>query len=495
MNFEVKIGQDSIFKQKTSCIILPVFSESRLNEPLFELDRLCNGIISYHKKSKHLSSDEGKTFLLSDISELKADSILFVGCGKKDNFGPEVFQKSLSSAFQVLIDLNIPNATSFLSFFINNSISPYYASRFSVETAMTKLYKFDELKSIKTKANNFKKLSIVFPKSINIKEAKAGIKDGSAIGKGMNLARDLGNRPPNICTPSHLFSEAKKIQKTYKNIKVKALSKIEMKKLGMGAFLSVTQGAAEPPKFIIIEYSGSKKNDKPIVLCGKGITFDTGGISLKPPSAMDEMKFDMCGAASVMGVISSVGELQLPINLIVLIPACENMPGSSATRPGDIVKTMSGKTVEILNTDAEGRLILCDAITYGLKYRPKLLIDVATLTGACLLALGNFYSGLFSNDELLAKGLLEAGERSCDFAWRLPVHDIHRKALKSNFADFANIGGREAGASVAAAYLQQFAENTSWAHLDIAGSAWLSKANKGSTGRPVQLLVDFLLNI
>jgi leucyl aminopeptidase len=316
---------------------------------------------------------------------------------------------------------------------------------------------------------------------------------GLAIADGMDLARDLGNRPPNVCTPSHLAETARDIAKSYKNFKVKVLTEREIKKLGMGALWSVTQGAEEPVRFIELSYSGGQRDAAPVVLCGKGVTFDTGGISLKPPPKMDEMKFDMCGAAGVLGAMKSLGEMQAPINVVALIPACENMPSGRATRPGDIVTSLSGKTIEILNTDAEGRLILCDALTYAKRFEPRYVVDVATLTGACVIALGPLYTGVFSNDDALADALVAAGQRSLDAAWHMPADDEYGESLKSNFADFANAGSREGGASVAAQFLSRFVEGMAWAHLDIAGVAWHANSNKGATGRPVPLLVDFLL--
>jgi leucyl aminopeptidase len=276
---------------------------------------------------------------------------------------------------------------------------------------------------------------------------------------------------------------------------VKILGEREMKRLGMGALLSVTQGADEPAKLIVLEYRGAAKRSPPIALCGKGVTFDTGGISLKPPPKMDEMKFDMCGAAGVLGAMLSVAELELACNVVAVVPACENMPGSNATRPGDIVTSLSGQTIEILNTDAEGRLILCDALTFAQRtFKPRIILDVATLTGACVVALGPVYTGVFSTDDELAVALLDAGRRSLDYAWRLPVDEEYGESLRSNFADFANSGSRDGGASVAAQFLSRFVSGTPWAHLDIAGVAWRANASKGATGRPVPLLVDFLLN-
>ncbi|HZF27712.1 MAG TPA: leucyl aminopeptidase, partial [Gammaproteobacteria bacterium] len=311
---------------------------------------------------------------------------------------------------------------------------------------------------------------------------------------GSDLARDLGNRPPNVCTPSHLADVARGLAKKFPRMHVKVLTEVEMKRLGMGALLSVTQGAEEPARLIVLEYRGAPSKVAPIALCGKGVTFDTGGISLKPPPKMDEMKFDMCGAGSVLGALAAIGELAPACNVVGVIPACENMPGGRATVPGDIVKSMSGQTIEIINTDAEGRLILCDAITYARRYKPRCLIDVATLTGAAVVALGHVYTGVFSPDDKLAAELVAAGDRALDLAWRMPVHEEYGETLRSNFADFANSGTRDGGASVAANFLARFTEGLRWAHLDIAGVAWRANSHKGATGRPVPLLVDFLLS-
>ena len=324
---------------------------------------------------------------------------------------------------------------------------------------------------------------------------RRGIVIGTAMADGMDLARDLGNRPPNVCTPTHLAETAKSIAKQHSNFELKVLAERDIKRLGMGALLSVTQGAEEPVRFIVLEYRGGPKGTAPVVLCGKGVTFDTGGISLKPPPKMDEMKFDMCGAAGVLGAMHSIGALAPKINVVALVPCCENMPSGRATRPGDVVTSLSGQTIEILNTDAEGRLILCDALTYAQRFKPRCIVDVATLTGACVVALGALYTGLFSNDDALAAALAAAGERCLDPAWRLPVDDEYGESLKSNFADFANSGTRDGGASVAAQFLSRFVERTPWAHLDIAGVAWTQNADKGATGRPVPLLVDFLLEL
>jgi len=308
----------------------------------------------------------------------------------------------------------------------------------------------------------------------------------------MHLCRTLGDMPPNICTPTYLSETAKELANDL-GLKVEILEESDMKNLGMNSLLSVSKGSIEKPKLISLSYQGNKKS-KPIVLVGKGVTFDTGGISLKPGQAMDEMKYDMCGAASVMGVMKAVALMKLPVNLTVVVPTVENMPAHNASKPGDVVKSMSGQTIEILNTDAEGRLILCDALTYVQKYDPEIVIDVATLTGACIIALGKVNSGLMSNNQALADEIIKASVSSNDGVWQLPISDEYDEQLKSNFADMANIGGREAGSVTAACFLARFTKDYKWAHLDIAGTAWNSGANKGATGRPVPLLSEIILN-
>ena len=310
---------------------------------------------------------------------------------------------------------------------------------------------------------------------------------------GVGLAKDLGNLPPNVCTPSYLADQALALAKTY-GFKVEVLEREALQKLGMGSFLGVSQGSEEPPKFIIMQHLKGKKDQKPVVLVGKGITFDTGGISLKPGSEMDEMKYDMCGAASVLGTFKAIAAMDLALNVIGVIPTCENMPDGRAVRPGDVLTSMSGLTIEVLNTDAEGRLILCDALTYAERFEPSAVIDIATLTGACVIALGHHASGLFSNNDALASELLQAGETALDRAWHMPMWDDYQPLLDSNFADMANIGGRAAGSITAACFLSRFAKKYDWAHLDIAGTAWKSGKEKGGTGRPVPLLTEFLVS-
>ncbi len=322
---------------------------------------------------------------------------------------------------------------------------------------------------------------------------QGGLVRGQAVAAGVTYARDLANRPGNHCTPTYLGEQAKKLGKAY-DLKVDVLDRKDMERLGMGSLLAVAQGSEEPPRFIVARYQGAPKTDAPVVLVGKGITFDTGGISIKPAAEMDEMKFDMGGAASVLGTLRAIVELRPKLNLVVLVPTCENMPDGRAVKPGDVVTSMSGQTIEILNTDAEGRLILCDALTYAERFKPKLVIDVATLTGACVVALGSINTGLFSADEELASGLLAASQKALDPAWRLPLDEEYFEGLKSNFADMGNVGGRAGGAITAAMFLQKFTGKYRWAHLDIAGTAWKSGGAKGATGRPVPMLTHFILS-
>jgi leucyl aminopeptidase len=354
-------------------------------------------------------------------------------------------------------------------------------------------YVYRHTKPSAPKASPLKKVTLL-ASATQAGAIKAGLVEGQAVAQGVALGRELGNLPGNYCTPTHLGDEAKRLARTFKHIKAEVLDRRAIEKLGMGSFLSVTNGSAQPPRFIILRYQGAAASQAPIVLVGKGITFDTGGISLKPGAGMDEMKFDMGGAASVLGTFRAVAELRPKVNLIGLIPTCENMPSGTATKPGDVVTSMSGQTIEVLNTDAEGRLILCDALTYAERFKPAAVIDIATLTGACVIALGHVHSGLFSADDALADALLAAGRQAQDTAWRMPLDEEYGDSLKSNFADLGNVGGREGGAITAAVFLSKFTKAYRWAHLDIAGSAWKSGGAKGGTGRPVGLLTQFILN-
>jgi leucyl aminopeptidase len=495
MQFPAKTGAPA--SQRTACAIIPLFEGRRLAGAAKVLDEASGGLLRRLLRTGDASATPGRTLLVPTAGEAAPARLLLVGCGKRESFDAKRFTEALTAAIQALAGTGVREAISYLAYEPMRGLEPYYAARLSVETARSTAYRFDELKS-RSDAERLRltRLGIGIGDRGWLKETRRGVTHGQAIANGADLARDLGNRPANVCTPSHLADAARELARGHKRLRLKVLDENEMKRLNMGALLSVTNGATEPARLIVLEYRGTSNRAAPIAICGKGVTFDTGGISLKPPSKMDEMKFDMCGAAGVLGTLAAVAELELEVNVVGVVPACENMPGGQATRPGDIVKSMSGQTVEILNTDAEGRLILSDAMTYARQFEPRYLLDVATLTGACVIALGHAYTGLFSNDEHLAARLLSAGERSLDRAWRLPVGEEYGESLKSNFADFANSGSRDGSASIAANFLSRFVEaKQAWAHLDIAGVAWRSDANKGATGRPVALLTDFLLNL
>ena len=489
MDFPLKTGEPA--RQRTECAILPVFDDGELRGATKALDKAARGAIKKIVRAGDAAGRLGATTLVHRTQGVAARWLL-VGCGKHADFEAKRLGVALAAALSTLRASGTREALAYLAYG-SKSIGVEQAARQIVEAARAHSYRFDELKSRREPPTKLARLGIGLPADADKRAARRGIQVGTAIANGADLARDLGNRPPNVCTPTHIAEAARSLVKRFKKLDVKVLSEPDMRRLGMGAMLAVTQGAEEPAKIIVIRYRGADPKAAPIAICGKGVTFDTGGISIKPAPKMDEMKFDMCGAGGVLGAMAAIGELEPACNVVAILPACENMPGGSATRPGDIVTSMSGQTIEIINTDAEGRLILADAMAYARQFKPRYLLDVATLTGACVVALGHLYTGLFCNDEDLAAALRSAGERSLDPVWRLPMSDEYGETLRSNFADFANSGTRDGGASVAANFLERFVDGVPWAHLDIAGVAWRANANKGATGRPVPLLVDFLL--
>lgn len=481
-------------KRATGCAIVGIYSTGAFGAGAEEIDKASDGLLKKLKSRGDISGKLGRTHLIANPGSVRCQRVLVVGLGKKSDFGVRQFRKALDAAFETLSSTTVTDAVSYLHRETVEGADAYYLARYAAQTLGDRLYRFTKMKSgSRGDGLKLKKLGFGLKSRDESDAAISGADHGQAIVRGMDFARELGNLPPNVCTPSYIAESAAKLAKRYKALTLEVLEEAEMESLGMGALLSVTRGSEEPAKLVVLNYRGGDEDEPPVILVGKGITFDTGGISLKPAPAMDEMKFDMCGAASVLGTMQSIAAMKLPINLMVMVPTCENMPSGRASRPGDIVKSMSGKTVEILNTDAEGRLILCDALTYAQRYEPRVLIDVATLTGACVIALGHHNSGLMSNDDGLAESLLAAGRRADDTAWRLPMSEDYDKQLKSNFADFANVGGREGGAITAACFLAKFTKDVTWAHLDIAGTAWRSGARKGASGRPVPLLVDYLI--
>ncbi len=425
---------------------------------------------------------------------LKAERVLLVGIGKVDELDNRQWRKIANAALAAIKGLGGADAAFAMQDVQIKGRDNYGRTRMLVEILADGQYVFDRFKSKKADPRALQKIILLCDKSEQ-PDVERATREASAIASGMAFARDLGNLPPNVCHPTYIAEQAKQMSKAYKGLKVDVLDEKKLRDLGAGAFLAVSQGSDQPGCIIVMQYNGGKKGEQPYALVGKGITFDTGGISLKPGQGMDEMKYDMGGAASVLGTLKAVLELQLPINLVCLLACAENMPSGGATRPGDIVTTMSGQTVEILNTDAEGRLVLCDALTYAERFEPRAVIDVATLTGACIVALGSNTSGLLGNNDALVQQLLQAGENAADRAWQLPLFDEYQEQLDSPFADIANIGGPKAGTITAACFLSRFTKKFAWAHLDIAGTAWTSGGKeKGATGRPVPLLTQYLLD-
>ena len=493
MEFAIKSGNPE--KQRSACIIVGIYEPRRMTAAAKTVDTASGKFISGILRRGDLEGKTGQSLLLHNVPGLLADRVLLVGCGRERDMTDSQYRTIIGNSVKQLNDTGVLEAVTYLTELTVKNRDYYWKVRQAIETVEAALYQFNNYKTKnKPGRRQLRKLVLTVPTRKELPAGEYALLHGAAIAGGVKLARDLANHPANICTPSYLAEQAKHLGKSGKSIKVQVLDEDEMSRLGMNTLLSVSRGSAEPAKLIALEYRGAKKDTKPIVLVGKGVTFDTGGISIKPAAAMDEMKFDMCGAASVLGALLAASDMELPLNITGIIPATENMPGGKATKPGDIVKSMSGQTVEILNTDAEGRLILCDALTYAERFDPDVVIDIATLTGACVVALGNHASGLLSNHNPLARDLLQAGETSGDRAWQLPLWEEYNKQLSSPFADMANIGGKEAGTITAACFLSRFTGKFHWAHLDIAGTAWTNGKQKGATGRPVPLLVQYLLD-
>lgn len=488
MEFSIKSAAPE--KLRTDCLLVGIYEGRKLTDLANSLDAISEKAISTALKSGDMEGKTGSTLLLRQLPGVAAPRVMLVGLGKADEVSLKSVRNSVRAALKALPAGVESVATDIASLSIKK-ISLQQIAAALAEVALDATYKVNAVKEKSVEPHPLKQVIVLVDKADQA-AAEAGVNQGSSLGQGVALAKDLGNLPPNICTPSYLGKQAEKLAKEY-GFKVEVLEQAAIEKLNMGSFLGVTRGSDEPPRFIVLQHLHGKKSQKPVVLVGKGITFDTGGISLKPGADMDEMKYDMCGAASVLGVFKALGELKLPLNVVGLIPTCENMPSGRATKPGDVLTSMSGQTIEVLNTDAEGRLILCDALTYAERFEPAAVIDIATLTGACVIALGHHVSGLFANNDALAKALLAAGEQANDRAWQMPLWDDYQSQLDSNFADIANIGGRAAGSITAACFLSRFAKKYDWAHLDIAGTAWKSGKEKGGTGRPVPLLVTYLL--
>jgi len=493
---EFSIKSDKPEKLACDCVVVGVYESQKLSDAAQTIDAASSGYISNILKRGDMDGKLESTIMLHSLPGIQSERVLLVGLGKETEFTEKQYCKAVRASAKALASTGANVVGSFLAELPVKTLDMRWKVSHLVEVTLDASYKFNAIKRKSEDKPGTKKgiasLSINVPQASDTQASTVGLADGLALAAGVTLTKDLGNLPPNVCTPTYLAEQAILLGKTY-GLKIEVLERAALEKLGMGSFLAVAQGSEEPPKLIVLQHLKGNKNDKPVVLVGKGITFDTGGISIKPGAEMDEMKYDMCGAASVLGTFKTIAEMDLPLNVIGIIPTCENMPDGRAVRPGDVVTSMSGLTIEVLNTDAEGRLILCDALTYAERFEPSDVIDIATLTGACVIALGHHATGLFSNNDDLAKELLSAGEASLDRAWHMPMWEEYQPLLDSNFADMANIGGRAGGSITAACFLSRFAKKYDWAHLDIAGTAWKSGKEKGGTGRPVPLLTEFLV--
>lgn len=481
-------------KKTCDCLILGYFENRTLAPSAKKFDQLLDGLISTVLSRNHCSGKVGDVLLLNYVPAGPAERILLVGLGRKSHVAPKDYIKAIGSAIKALKGSGAVRIVTALCEIEVRTQSIGWKARQISETLERECYLFNELKSEGTEKPQLSDVFVFVNKKADLADVQSGIRTGLAIAGGSKLCKDLANLPGNICTPTYLAERAVELSQKYPAISTSILDEEDMEKLRMGALLSVSKGSRQPAKLITLEYRNGPDDQKPIVLVGKGLTFDAGGISIKPAPQMDEMKYDMCGGASVIATLSVAAELGLPLNVVGIVPASENLPDGNANKPGDIVTSMSGKTIEILNTDAEGRLILCDALTYADRYDPELIIDVATLTGACIIALGHHPSGLLGNDDALCEALIRAGETAEDRVWRLPLWEEYQEQLKSNFADMANIGNRDAGTIIGACFLSRYTEKVCWAHLDIAGTAWVSGKSKGATGRPVPLLSQFLID-
>lgn len=494
MKFQLVSGDFE--KKKHDCLVIGIYEKGELTPAVKKLDKTSGGYLTKLIKQGDITGSLGSTLWLYDVPHLNTARVLIVGCGKQSDLSPRNFRNILACSVKALSASKVKHALTFLT---ELSVAKHDAAwhiKQATEVAEDALYRFDTYKSKPAAKSTLQQLDFYVNDKAKLKSCETAFKQGLAVASGMAFTKNLANQPSNVCTPSYLALQAKDLAKQHKSIKVKVLEESDMKKLGMGAFLAVAQGSVEDAKLICIEYYGASKTKAPVALVGKGITFDTGGLSLKPADSMVSMKYDMCGAATVLGVMKAAAELKLPINIVGILAAAENMPSGNATKPEDIVTTMSGQTVEILNTDAEGRLVLGDALTYVGRYKPDVVIDIATLTGAVVIALGTHVSAVVGNNEPLIQELISAGTESHDRVWQLPLWEEYQDQLKSPFADMANIGGRSAGAITASCFLSRFTKDYKWAHLDVAGTAamMMGGADRYATGRPVPLLMQFLLN-
>ncbi len=482
-----------IEKRRTDCAVVFVSEKGALKGAAAALDKAAGGVLRRVLKAGDMGGKPGETLLLHQPPGLRAQRVLLVGRGDSAALEEGRFRRILEGALEALSKTPARDACLFLDDLKSDQFPRSRQLQRIARRAGMLSYRYQRTLGKPKPAPALRGLTLAAP-DLGTREHRQALTEGSAMAAGISTARELGDLPGNICTPRYLARRARALASSYPKMSAEILDQRHLQKLRMGAFLSVSAGSAEPPRLILLHYRGAARGKKPIVLVGKGITFDSGGISIKPSAAMDEMKFDMCGAASVFGTLHAAAEMKLPLNLVGIIAAAENLPSGTATKPGDVVTSMSGRTIEVLNTDAEGRLVLCDALSYAQRFRPDCVVDIATLTGACVIALGSHASALYSNQDELANELRAAGDTVGDRAWHMPLWDDYQEQLKSNFADVANIGGPRAGSITAACFLSRFTGGYPWAHLDIAGSAWHGGARKGATGRPVALLSQFLVN-
>lgn len=493
MEFNVKSGSPE--KQRSACIVVGVYEPRRLSGVAEQLDDISEGYITNLLRRGDLEGKAGQMLLLHHVPNVLSERVLLVGCGKERELDERQYKQIITKTIQTLNETGSMEAVCFLTELHVKGRDTYWKVRQAVETTQDTLYTFLQLKTKKGEPRRpLRKIVFNVPTRRELAVGENALEHGLAIAKGVKVTKDVANMPPNICNPAYLWDQAQQLANSYETLHAECIDEANMAELGMNSYLAVGRGSDNESLMSIIHHKGGEADQAPLVLVGKGLTFDSGGISLKPGEGMDEMKYDMGGAASVLGVMHTVAALNLPINVIGVLAGCENMPDASAYRPGDILTTMSGQTVEVLNTDAEGRLVLCDALTYVERFEPEAVVDVATLTGACIVALGKHASGLMSTHNPLAHELLNASEQAADRAWRLPLWNEYQDQLESPFADMTNLGGRPAGSITAGCFLSRFTKKYNWAHLDIAGTAWNSGKNKGATGRPVPMLAQFLMN-
>ena len=477
------------------CVVLGIFEDGELTDEAQSLDSASAGKLKKLLARGDFPGRAGETLLVTDLPGVQASRVLLTGLGAKKSFARKNWRKAWSAAVTAIARTRIASVAVAIERPDPKELDDYYLGRGIAELVGSGLYRVNDLKTAKKPKSPALQRILAGPVAKSgVKDVERGLEHGAAVSAAQKIHRDLANLPGNVCTPTYLADQAKAVAKRHASLRVQVLDEAAIRKEKMGCLLAVSQGSAEPPRFVVLEHRSGKADTPPVVLVGKGVTFDTGGISLKDPPTMDEMKFDMSGAAAVIACLNMVAELKLPLRVIGLVAAAENMPSSTAVKPGDIATSAAGLTVEILNTDAEGRLLLCDALHYARRFNPAAVVDIATLTGACVVALGHHHSGCMGNDEALIRELVDAGVRAEDRTWHLPITEEYAEQLKSNFADFANVGGREGGAITAAAFLGKFTQGLKWAHLDVAGVAYQGGAQKGSTGKPTPLLADFLIH-